>query len=315
MPDLRFIDIKQLDEQPSLERHPLNQYPQMRGDEFEALKADIAANKLRQPPILCGGLVIDGDARVRACAELGIVITRFGVYDGDRPAELVNSLNAHRRYLSHGQRVMAAALTLQKAGRRQNRRWMRGSVDNSLSSDKSAWQSAMAKAGVILDFGGAVLADLVVTDLWTLDKAYRHADALRRVKPERSAEAKAEYAAAFKAYSQCEAECEAKAAELEKLGEALGAAAADAVSEEQKTQARDKKSAELESPVTERAKAIGALASYGRAGDPNAEGFNPADFDPPMLADNFEPEVLADAMRGLQKLIDWRARYDAETAA
>ena len=122
MSDIRYVDAVQLDEQPSLQRHAVNQYPQMRGVQYEALKADIAANGLRQPPIVYEGQFIDGDARVRACAELGVPITRFGVYDGDNPAELVNSLNAHRQHLTHGQRVMAAALTLQKAGRRRRLR-------------------------------------------------------------------------------------------------------------------------------------------------------------------------------------------------
>lgn len=316
MLDFRYVDIVELDHQPSLEWHPIADI-QLRtpADGFEALKADIAANGLINPPTLYEGKILDGRDRCQACAELDIPITRFGVYDGDDPVGFVIRQNTLRRHATVGARAMETALLLQKGGRRKNGRWTRGSIVIAKSANKSAWQTALHKAGVILDYGGHVLADLVVTDQWALDKAYQHADDLRRVKPERTAETKAKYAAALRAFSECEAEYHAKGDELEQLGAALAAACADAVGDEQKTRARAKKSAGSESPVTARAKAIGVLASYGRAGDPDAEGFDPNDVDPPMLADNFEAAVLADAMAGVQKLIDWRVRYDARAAA
>jgi len=89
--------------------HPVaSLFPPMSEAELAALKADIAAQGLREPIVLVRGQVIDGRHRLRACAELGIEPVVREV-DSDEPLALALSLNLHRRHLSEGQRAMIAA--------------------------------------------------------------------------------------------------------------------------------------------------------------------------------------------------------------
>jgi N6-adenosine-specific RNA methylase IME4 len=106
--------------------HPAAElFPPMSADEFVALKADIAANGLREPiwVALNGGeySVLDGRHRWRACSELGIdcPVTE---YEGDDPFGFVVSLNLHRRHLNESQRAMVAAkLATLEDGQRSDR--------------------------------------------------------------------------------------------------------------------------------------------------------------------------------------------------
>jgi hypothetical protein len=311
MLDVRYVDAAELGDEPYTGVHPFAEaYPLMPDGENAELAADIVVNGLLHPPVLYKGLILDGRERCRACKQAGVPITRFGVYQGGDPAGFVLSQNHARRHMSTGARAMAAARLLQAAGKRKNGRWLRGSVDGiaNISNTASARQAAMRKAGVIVDHGPSFLADLVVREQWSLDNAFKHADALRRVKPERSAEAQAEYEAAFRAYHECAAEYEAKEREL---GDALAAAAATASGEEAKARARAKKSAESPSPYVELAKSIAVLASFGRSGDVDADGFDPNDMDPPVFARHYESGELDHARLGIQKFSEWRVRYDA----
>jgi N6-adenosine-specific RNA methylase IME4 len=81
----------------------------MADDEFEALKADIAANGLREPIWLHpDGRILDGRNRYRACCDLGLV-PEYKTWDGNGSlAAFVVSLNLHRRHLSSSQRAMIA---------------------------------------------------------------------------------------------------------------------------------------------------------------------------------------------------------------
>lgn len=95
----------------SYELHPLcTLFPRMAGAEFEALKADIAANGLRQPIVLQGGMILDGGNRYRACIEAGIEPT-FEDFSGDSLVAFVLSANLHRRHMTPGQQaaIVAAA--------------------------------------------------------------------------------------------------------------------------------------------------------------------------------------------------------------
>lgn len=100
-----------------LQLHPLcTLFPRIVGAEFEALKADILANGLRQPIVVHEGMILDGGNRYRACLEIGIAAETIEFHGGD-PISFVLSVNFHRRHLSAGQQaaVVAAAQDWQKA--------------------------------------------------------------------------------------------------------------------------------------------------------------------------------------------------------
>jgi hypothetical protein len=99
----------QRSEASTMENHRIsNIFPAMEADEFTALKADIAANGLREPIWTYQGAIIDGRHRERACRELGLeAATREWDGHGSLIAFVV-SLNLRRRHLSTGQRAMIA---------------------------------------------------------------------------------------------------------------------------------------------------------------------------------------------------------------
>lgn len=83
-----------------MEFHQLaNGYPMLHGKEYEAFKADIAANGCHNPVYLFEGKILDGRNRFRACSELGIEPV-FAEYDGTDPTGFVESQNEHRRHLT-----------------------------------------------------------------------------------------------------------------------------------------------------------------------------------------------------------------------
>lgn len=101
----------------NLQLHPLcTLFPRMEGAEFEALKADIEANGLRQPIVIYEDMILDGGNRYRACVELGIELDAVQFQGGD-PISFVLSANFHRRHLSAGQQaaVVAAAQDWERA--------------------------------------------------------------------------------------------------------------------------------------------------------------------------------------------------------
>lgn len=97
----------------TLELHPLcTLFPRLEGDEFQALKADIAANGQLQPIVLHDGMILDGGNRYRACVELGIepLIADMNLGDYDLLSYVI-SVNLVRRHLTQGQHaaIVAAA--------------------------------------------------------------------------------------------------------------------------------------------------------------------------------------------------------------
>jgi ParB-like chromosome segregation protein Spo0J len=87
----------------NLELHHLcSIFPRMAGEEFKALKADIAANGLLHPITVYQGKILDGGNRYRACVELGLE-PKTTEYEGAVPVSFVLSENLHRRHLSPGQ--------------------------------------------------------------------------------------------------------------------------------------------------------------------------------------------------------------------
>ncbi|MFM0141776.1 ParB N-terminal domain-containing protein [Paraburkholderia sp. RL18-085-BIA-A] len=92
-----------------LQLHPLcTLFPRIVGAEFEALKADIAENGLRQPIVIHNGMILDGGNRYRACVEIGVEPTTVE-FDGGSIVSYVLSANLHRRHLSTGQQAAIVA--------------------------------------------------------------------------------------------------------------------------------------------------------------------------------------------------------------
>jgi site-specific DNA-methyltransferase (adenine-specific) len=99
-------------------------FPEMAGDEYENLKADIAENGLRQAIWTFRGKLLEGRARYRACRELGVQ-PRFQEWGGDDDDSLVAfvvSLNLQRRHLTASQKAMCATVAEKKFAEEAERR-------------------------------------------------------------------------------------------------------------------------------------------------------------------------------------------------
>lgn len=91
------------------ELHPLcTLFPRLNGSEFAALRDDIAANGMRQPIVLHGGMILDGGNRYRACIEASVEPT-FAEFTGGNLVSFVLSANLHRRHMSIGQQAAIVA--------------------------------------------------------------------------------------------------------------------------------------------------------------------------------------------------------------
>lgn len=102
----------------SSERYPAHRYasalPLMIGPEYDALVADIKANGLRHPIVLCPDdeqddvlAILDGRNRERACDDAGVK-RRYERFQGDDPLAYVVSVNIRRRHLNESQRGLVA---------------------------------------------------------------------------------------------------------------------------------------------------------------------------------------------------------------
>jgi hypothetical protein len=160
--------------------HPFaNKFPRLPEPELEELAESIRANGLQNPIVITpDGLILDGRNRAAAC-ELAGVEPHFVIHDGEDAAGFVIAANITRRHLSTGQRAMATAQVLEAAGRRQNGRWKRGSVDieKSLNSEGD-WRVLLARAGTVLDFKPD-LAPAVVSGDVALDAAFKEAKEIK----------------------------------------------------------------------------------------------------------------------------------------
>ena len=83
-------------------------FPLMGDAEYAELKADIAANGLRQPVVMFDGKVLDGRHRYQACLDAGVEPSVVE-FEGDDPVAYVLSANLQRRHLTTGQRAVVAA--------------------------------------------------------------------------------------------------------------------------------------------------------------------------------------------------------------
>jgi hypothetical protein len=88
-------------------------FPIIGGEEYQALKADIAEHGQREPVMqLDDGTVIDGRNRLAVCAELGIdpvFATWQPKHIEDTPEAYIVSTNLHRRHLNDAQRALIGA--------------------------------------------------------------------------------------------------------------------------------------------------------------------------------------------------------------
>jgi ParB-like chromosome segregation protein Spo0J len=83
-------------------------FPQITGQEFKDLVADIKANGLRQKIVALDGEILDGVNRHNACIAAKVK-PQFIKFKGKNPAAFVISQNLSRRHLNESQRAMIAA--------------------------------------------------------------------------------------------------------------------------------------------------------------------------------------------------------------
>jgi hypothetical protein len=123
-------------------------FPEMEGEEFKALVADIKAHGLREPITMFEDLILDGRNRHRACI-VAKVEPRFEEFKGDRAAALafVVSKNIHRRHLTPKQKrnalVKIVAVQPEKS-------------DRALGKDLGVHHSAIGRARKAGEASGAV---------------------------------------------------------------------------------------------------------------------------------------------------------------
>jgi hypothetical protein len=91
-----------------MENHEIAKcYPPLNKEEFEALKAHIAANGLQNPIVLYEGKILDGTQRAGACTELGIEPHYITPQIAD-PFDYVIGQNERRRQLTQSQLAAVA---------------------------------------------------------------------------------------------------------------------------------------------------------------------------------------------------------------
>jgi ParB-like chromosome segregation protein Spo0J len=143
-------------------------FPMISESAFQELKADIAANGLREWGTIFDGKILDGRNRYRACCELGIEMDFMECSDevnetkGFDPIQFVLSKNLHRRHLKQSQRAMIGAkmATLERGRPKGN-----GSNDLLSQDDAAAMLSVstpqVKRAKYVLEHGSQALIEAV----------------------------------------------------------------------------------------------------------------------------------------------------------
>lgn len=115
--------------------HPLaDLFPQVEGEDYEALKRSIANIGLQQPIIVLDGKILDGRARYRACIEVGVDPETRGVPWNTDPTALLMAANLNRRHLTISQKAMIVAKLVNMPGHRPRK----GEATSPLSVDAAA---------------------------------------------------------------------------------------------------------------------------------------------------------------------------------
>ena len=92
------------------EVHPVAaMFPEFPPEEYANLRADIEANGVRFPVVVCGGWLVDGRTRLRACRDLDIEPPVRELDEGTDIVQWIVSANVRRRHLSTSQRAVLAA--------------------------------------------------------------------------------------------------------------------------------------------------------------------------------------------------------------
>lgn len=135
-----------------LQSHPVADiFPMMSAAEFDALKADIAANGLLEAVWLHpDGRILDGRNRYRACCDLGIT-PHFRAYAGRLDTsylvQFVLSLNLKRRHLDSGQRAFVALEVERVLAEAARERMVAGGIARQQGSQKIDYpQESIGKA-------------------------------------------------------------------------------------------------------------------------------------------------------------------------
>lgn len=167
--------------------HPLcDLFPDISGDEFAALVADIRENGLEEPIACHKGKVIDGKNRQRACVEAAVepqYVNWHCPKGRDEDAALlafVVSKNLHRRQLTESQRGMIAArLANMKAGDNQYSDEVAQRCATSqpvIAETFDVSRRTVQQATKVIDAGAASLVKAVETGAVTVNDAAKIVD-------------------------------------------------------------------------------------------------------------------------------------------
>jgi len=188
-----------LEQERNRQYHPVaDLFPLLEGEEFDELKADIAANGLLEPIwIHPDGSILDGRNRHRACIEIE---TRPGFRTWDNGGSLVSfvtSMNLHRRHLSYDQRV-GIALKLEPAFAEE----ARGRMLAGTPVPKSAQGRAVVKAAEQTNVGTTAVKEMKAIQHEQPDIADQLIEGKTTVRKERKKQNDRKKREAVKTYTQ-----------------------------------------------------------------------------------------------------------------
>lgn len=96
------------------DRHPLSDiFPEIQGQDFESLQADIKENGLLHPITVYEGKIIDGWNRYRACLAAKVKYRLVDLPPGQDPVAFVISENVKRRHLNPSQLALVGQTLLE----------------------------------------------------------------------------------------------------------------------------------------------------------------------------------------------------------
>ena len=176
-------------------------------DRVEQMAESIAEIGLLHPISLDSeGRIIGGRHRLAACKKAGVEPT-FETREED-PLAFMLSDNDDRKHQTVGQLAAEKAITLAKAGRRENGRWKRGTTSylQFANSDNPNAGSQLSRAGLVLDLLGEEALQLVALgesplsgmhDKAVAEKQRREAEERARIEEARDEQAREDKAGRY----------------------------------------------------------------------------------------------------------------------